>query len=167
MAEGLAVSCSAGKPTRPVGQPEHQNYSPRTLRRATASAVGTNAKEFIDARDRLKDGIKSGGEWFSTVELENAIAEHPAVVEATVVGVPDPQWDERPLACVALAEGAAVSPAELRDFLEGRVAHWWIPKRWTFLDAIPKTSVGKYDKPAVRRLYRDGEMTIEIGGKYT
>jgi fatty-acyl-CoA synthase len=135
------------------------------LRTGDLGTVGPGG--WIVVRDRLKDGIKSGGEWISTVELENVIAEHPAVVEATVVGVPDPKWDERPLACVSLAEGAAVSSAELRDFLEGRVAHWWIPERWTFLDAIPKTSVGKYDKRAVRRLYRDGEMTIEIGGKST
>ncbi|ADI11771.1 long-chain-fatty-acid--CoA ligase [Streptomyces bingchenggensis BCW-1] len=119
---------------------------------------------WIVVRDRLKDGIKSGGEWISTVELENAIAEHAAVVEATVVGIPDPKWGERPLACVSLAEGAVVSPAELRDFLKGRVTHWWIPERWTFLDAIPKTSVGKYDKRAVRQLYRDGAMSIEMGG---
>ncbi|MEU6577536.1 long-chain fatty acid--CoA ligase [Streptomyces sp. NPDC046805] len=119
---------------------------------------------WIVVRDRLKDGIKSGGEWISTVELENAIAEHPDVVEATVVGVPDPTWDERPLACVALAEGASVTPAELREFLEGRVARWWIPERWTFLDAVPKTSVGKYDKRAVRRMYQNGEMRVEGGG---
>ncbi|GGN19280.1 long-chain fatty acid--CoA ligase [Streptomyces fuscichromogenes] len=135
------------------------------LRTGDLGTVGPGG--WIVVRDRLKDGIKSGGEWISTVELENAIAEHPAVVEATVVGVPDPKWDERPLACVALAEGATVSSAELREFLEGRVAKWWIPERWTFLDAIPKTSVGKYDKRAVRRLYREGEMTIEIGGKAT
>ncbi|MFC4469815.1 long-chain fatty acid--CoA ligase [Streptomyces xiangluensis] len=119
---------------------------------------------WIVVRDRLKDGIKSGGEWISTVELENAIAAHPAVIEATVVGVPDPKWDERPLACVALAEGAALTPADLREFLEGRVAHWWIPERWTFLEAVPKTSVGKYDKRAVRQMYRDGEMHVESGG---
>ncbi|MEU3657075.1 long-chain fatty acid--CoA ligase [Streptomyces sp. NPDC032161] len=119
---------------------------------------------WIVVRDRLKDGIKSGGEWISTVELENAIAEHPAVIEATVVGVPDPKWDERPLACVALAEGASVTSAELRQFLEGRVARWWIPERWTFLDEVPKTSVGKYDKRAVRRMYQGGEMHVEKGG---
>ncbi|WP_432066243.1 long-chain fatty acid--CoA ligase [Streptomyces sp. C10-9-1] len=122
---------------------------------------------WITVHDRLKDGIKSGGEWISTVELENAIAEHPAVVEATVVGVPDPRWDERPLACVTPAAGATVTAAELRRFLEGRVAHWWIPERWTFLDTIPKTSVGKYDKRAVRRMYHDGAMHIEIGGIHT
>ncbi|WP_460073028.1 long-chain fatty acid--CoA ligase [Streptomyces sp. YKOK-I1] len=135
------------------------------LRTGDLGTVGPGG--WIVVRDRLKDGIKSGGEWISTVELENAIAEHPAVVEATVVGVPDPKWDERPLACVALAEGAGLSAAELRDFLKGRVANWWIPERWTFLAAIPKTSVGKYDKRAVRRLYRDGEISIEIGGKDT
>ncbi|WP_217576746.1 long-chain fatty acid--CoA ligase [Streptomyces sp. GbtcB7] len=115
---------------------------------------------WVVVRDRLKDGIKSGGEWISTVELENAIAEHPLVVEATVVGVPDPRWDERPLACVALADGARVSADELRQFLAGRVARWWIPERWTFLDAVPKTSVGKYDKRAVRQLYREGRMDV-------
>lgn len=132
------------------------------LRTGDLGTVGPGG--WIVVRDRLKDGIKSGGEWISTVELENAIAEHPAVLEATVVGVPDATWDERPLACVSLVRGAVVSTVELREFLEGRVAHWWIPERWTFLDAIPKTSVGKYDKRAVRRLYRDGAMTIEIGG---
>jgi fatty-acyl-CoA synthase len=115
---------------------------------------------WVVVRDRLKDGIKSGGEWISTVELENAIAEHPEVLEATVVGVPDPRWDERPLACVVLVDGAQVTVEELRQFLAGRVARFWIPERWTFLDAVPKTSVGKYDKRAVRGLYREGRMDV-------
>lgn len=132
------------------------------LRTGDLGTVGPGG--WIVVRDRLKDGIKSGGEWISTVELESVIAEHPAVDEATVVGVPDPKWDERPLAVVALADGAAVTSAELRQFLEGRVARWWIPERWTFLDAVPRTSVGKYDKRAVRRMYHQGEMKIESGG---
>ncbi|MFF7477032.1 long-chain-fatty-acid--CoA ligase [Streptomyces sp. NPDC008092] len=116
---------------------------------------------WVVVSDRLKDGIKSGGEWISTVQLENVIAEHPAVVEATVVGVPDPRWEERPLACVVLAEGADTAVEDLRDFLEGRVARWWIPERWCFVSAVPKTSVGKYDKRAVRRLFDNGELAVE------
>ncbi|MFK0213486.1 long-chain fatty acid--CoA ligase [Streptomyces sp. NPDC090298] len=115
---------------------------------------------WVVVSDRLKDGIKSGGEWISTIELENAIIEHPAVLEAVVVGVPDPRWEERPLACVSLVPGADVDGDELRAFLGGRVARWWIPERWSFLDAVPKTSVGKYDKRAVRSLYGDGALDV-------
>ncbi|MFE7512855.1 long-chain fatty acid--CoA ligase [Streptomyces sp. NPDC057540] len=115
---------------------------------------------WVVVSDRLKDGIKSGGEWISTIELENAIIEHPAVLEAVVVGVPDPRWEERPLACVSLVPGAAVGGDELRAFLGGRVARWWIPERWSFMDAVPKTSVGKYDKRAVRSLYGDGALDV-------
>ncbi|MEU6169441.1 long-chain fatty acid--CoA ligase [Streptomyces tanashiensis] len=115
---------------------------------------------WVVVSDRLKDGIKSGGEWISTIELENAIIEHPAVLEAVVVGVPDPRWEERPLACVSLVPGAGVDGDELRAFLTGRVARWWIPERWSFVDAVPKTSVGKYDKRAVRTLYGDGALDV-------
>ncbi|MFE5595612.1 long-chain fatty acid--CoA ligase [Streptomyces sp. NPDC056549] len=115
---------------------------------------------WVVVSDRLKDGIKSGGEWISTIELENAIIEHPAVLEAVVVGVPDPRWEERPLACVSLVPGAGVGGDELRAFLSGRVARWWIPERWSFVDAVPKTSVGKYDKRAVRSLYGDGALDV-------
>ncbi|MFJ7958865.1 long-chain fatty acid--CoA ligase [Streptomyces sp. NPDC096319] len=119
---------------------------------------------WVVVSDRLKDGIKSGGEWISTIELENAIIEHPAVLEAVVVGVPDPRWEERPLACVSLVPGAGVGAEELRAFLSGRVARWWIPERWSFVDAVPKTSVGKYDKRAVRSLYGDGELDVRETG---
>ncbi|MGA5064363.1 long-chain fatty acid--CoA ligase [Streptomyces exfoliatus] len=115
---------------------------------------------WVVVSDRLKDGIKSGGEWISTIELENAIIEHPAVLEAVVVGVPDPRWEERPLACVSLVPGAEVGGDELREFLTGRVARWWIPERWSFVDAVPKTSVGKYDKRSVRQLYADGALDV-------
>ncbi|SED90073.1 long-chain fatty acid--CoA ligase [Streptomyces sp. TLI_105] len=119
---------------------------------------------WVVVSDRLKDGIKSGGEWISTIELENAIIEHPAVLEAVVVGVPDPRWEERPLACVSLVPGAGVGGDELREFLSGRVARWWIPERWSFVDAVPKTSVGKYDKRAVRALYGEGALDVWAPG---
>jgi fatty-acyl-CoA synthase len=104
--------------------------------------------------------IKSGGEWVSSVELENAIMAHPDVVEAAVIGVPDPRWDERPLACVVLREGSEANAAVLREFLCGRVSKWWIPERWAFVDAIPKTSVGKFDKKMLRARQREGAMAI-------
>ena len=120
---------------------------------------------FVDPRgyaqitDRSKDVIKSGGEWISSVELENAIIAHPEVVEAAVVGVPDDTWDERPLACVVRKKGSSISPDELRAYLEGKVAKWWLPERWVFIDEIPKTSVGKFDKKALRKRHAVGGLT--------
>jgi fatty-acyl-CoA synthase len=105
---------------------------------------------WVQLKDRLKDGIKSGGEWISTVELENAIAEHPAVLEVAVVGVPDPKWEERPHAFVTIADGTELGKDELVAFLDGRVAKWWIPEHWTFTNDIPRTSVGKIDKNSLR-----------------
>jgi fatty-acyl-CoA synthase len=100
--------------------------------------------------DRAKDLVKSGGEWISSAQLESAIAAHPAVREAAVIAVPDARWGERPLALVA-ADGATAE--ELREFLRPRVANWWIPERIEFVDAIPRTAVGKYDKRRLRELY--------------
>ena len=110
--------------------------------------------------DRAKDVIKSGGEWISSVELENALMGHPAVLEACVVGVPDDKWGERPLATVVVRDGAAVTVAELRQFLEGRTAHWQVPERWAFIEQVPKTSVGKFDKKRLRAGYADGELEV-------
>jgi fatty-acyl-CoA synthase len=111
---------------------------------------------FVTLTDRAKDVIKSGGEWISSVELENCLIGHPDVVEAAVVGVPDERWDERPLALIIVREGASVEPAELRKFLTDKVVRWWLPERWAFADEIPRTSVGKYDKKAIRSRYADG-----------
>jgi fatty-acyl-CoA synthase len=94
------------------------------------------------------------------VELENAIMGHPDVVEAAVVGVPDPRWDERPLACVVLRDGAAADPESIRSFLESRVARWWIPERWCFIREVPKTSVGKFDKKVLRARFAAGELEV-------
>ncbi|MEH1016152.1 fatty acid--CoA ligase [Micromonospora sp. CPCC 206060] len=123
--------------------------------------VGTLSPDgFITLTDRAKDVIKSGGEWISSVELENALMAHPAVLEACVIGVPDERWDERPLATVVLREGVTATAEELRDFLAGSVARWQLPERWAFVDAVPRTSVGKFDKKAVRARYADGALAV-------
>ncbi len=116
---------------------------------------------YITLTDRAKDVIKSGGEWISSVELEGTLMAHPAVREAVVVGVPDERWDERPLAAVVLKEGESVTPAELREWLSGRVAKWWVPERWTIVSEVPKTSVGKFDKKVLRKAYADGDLQVE------
>ena len=100
------------------------------------------------------------GEWISSVELENEIMAHPAVREAAVIGVPDERWSERPLACVVLKGGETAGIEELCHFLEKRVAKWWLPERWTFIEEIPKTSVGKYDKKILRARFGEGVYQI-------
>jgi len=115
---------------------------------------------FLKLTDRTKDVIKSGGEWISSVELENQVMGHPAVAEAAVVGIPDEKWDERPLVAVVLKEGASVQPAELREFLAGKVARWQVPENFTYIEEVPKTSVGKFDKKRIRADYADGKLDI-------
>lgn len=125
--------------------------------------VGTvEANGFIMISDRAKDVIKSGGEWISSVDLENTLMGHPAVLEAAVIGVPDERWDERPLACVVLGPDQTAPAGELRSYLEGKVAKWWLPERWSFIDEIPKTSVGKFDKKVLRQRLSDGDMEVEM-----
>jgi fatty-acyl-CoA synthase len=116
---------------------------------------------FLTVSDRTKDVIKSGGEWISSVELENEVMAHPAVFEAAVVAIPDERWSERPLVCVVPTPGETPpTPAELLHFLEPRVARWWLPDQWVFLSAIPKTSVGKFDKKVLRAQYAKGELDV-------
>jgi fatty-acyl-CoA synthase len=118
---------------------------------------------FITLTDRAKDVIKSGGEWISSVDLENCLVGHPDVVGAAVVGVPDERWQERPLAVIVLKEGAASDAAELRKYLADKVVRWWLPERWTFVDKIPLTSVGKYDKKSIRsRHAENGYRVTEV-----
>jgi fatty-acyl-CoA synthase len=144
------------------GEPDPDKFRDGWLR---TGDVGTlSADGFLTLTDRAKDVIKSGGEWISSVELENALMAHPAVLEACVVGVPDEKWSERPLATVVLREGATVTVDELRGFLGDRVARWQMPERWAFIEAVPKTSVGKFDKKVVRSRYADGALeVVEIG----
>lgn len=115
---------------------------------------------FLTLTDRAKDVIKSGGEWISSVELENLLIAHSGVHEAAVIGVPDEKWQERPLALVVVKPGADITPDELRAFLDGKVATWWIPERWAFVPEIPRTSVGKYDKKVLRACYTAGDYNI-------
>jgi fatty-acyl-CoA synthase len=115
---------------------------------------------FITITDRAKDVIKSGGEWISSVQLENLLMGHPEVVEAAVVAVPDDKWGERPLAAVVVVEGADVSAAELRDHLSISVPTWQLPERWSFVSDVPKTSVGKFDKKLLRSRYAQGALKV-------
>jgi fatty-acyl-CoA synthase len=116
---------------------------------------------YVTLTDRAKDVIKSGGEWISSVDLENHLIAHPSVLEAAVVGVPDERWQERPLAAVVLKEGEKATAAELREFLADKVAKWWLPERWTFVGEVPRTSVGKYDKKTIRARYAEGRYQVE------
>ncbi|HVQ57385.1 MAG TPA: long-chain fatty acid--CoA ligase [Solirubrobacterales bacterium] len=114
--------------------------------------VGTlDGDGWLRITDRAKDVIKSGGEWISSVDIESALMAHPAVAEAAVIALPDERWSERPLACV-VAPGEGVEPEELREFIAPRVAKWWLPDEFAFLDEIPKTSVGKFDKKVLRQM---------------
>jgi fatty-acyl-CoA synthase len=110
---------------------------------------------YVRLVDRTKDVIKSGGEWISSVALENDLMAHPAVAEAAVIGVTHPRWGERPLACVVVRPGAEATAGELVAFLEGRVPKWWVPDDVVFLDQIPRTSVGKFSKKDLRERYAD------------
>ena len=126
----------------------------------TGDVASVTADGFIQITDRAKDVIKSGGEWISSVDLENTLMGHHAVREAAVVAVPDARWDERPLACVVLREGQSATPAELCAYLEDKVAKWWLPERWTFIPEVPKTSVGKFDKKVLRAQYADNALDV-------
>ncbi|MDG3017054.1 long-chain fatty acid--CoA ligase [Speluncibacter jeojiensis] len=115
---------------------------------------------FLTLTDRTKDIIKSGGEWISSVDLENAVMGHPSVVEAAVIAVPDERWDERPLVAVVLREGSDTTVADLRDFLADKVAKWQVPENWALITEVPKTSVGKFDKKRLRADFRDGGLAV-------
>ncbi|MBO0814576.1 MAG: fatty acid--CoA ligase, partial [Actinobacteria bacterium] len=102
-----------------------------------------------------------GGEWISSMELENALMGHPDVAEAAVIGVPDDKWGERPLATIVRREGTAVTAEELREFLAGKVPKWQLPERWSFIAEVPKTSVGKFAKTRIRDAYAHGEYQVQ------
>jgi fatty-acyl-CoA synthase len=126
------------------------------LRTGDIASVDESAS--VQITDRSKDVIKSGGEWISSVELENELMAHPDVIEAAVIAKPDERWSERPLCCVVLREGSQVSAGELVEHLRGRVAKFWLPDEFAFIDAVPKTSVGKFDKKVLRARLADGEL---------
>jgi fatty-acyl-CoA synthase len=121
----------------------------------TGDVVTFDGEGYMRIADRSKDLIKSGGEWISSVDLENALAGHPAVREAAVVAVPHPKWDERPVACVVLKDGASITGADLRNFLAPTFAKFWLPDAFVFLPQIPRTATGKYLKAALREQLKD------------
>jgi len=121
--------------------------------------IGTiDDRGYFQITDRAKDVIKSGGEWISSVELENLLANSPDVLEAAVIGIPDPKWTERPLA-VIVPRGDA-DPVKLAAFLDGKVASWQVPENWAFIDEVPKTTVGKFDKKVLRARYAEGALDV-------
>jgi fatty-acyl-CoA synthase len=121
----------------------------------TGDVVTIDPEGYVRITDRAKDLIKSGGEWISSVDLENALMGHPAVREAAVVGLPHPRWSERPVACVVLRPGSVATPSELREYLEPRFAKFWLPDAFLFLDQIPRTAAGKFLKSALREQHKD------------
>jgi fatty-acyl-CoA synthase len=121
---------------------------------ATIDALG-----YMQITDRAKDVIKSGGEWISSIELENLAVGHPKVAEAAVIGVPHPKWTERPLLIVALKAGQSAEPAEILDYMRGKIADWWLPEAVVFVEEIPHTATGKILKTALRERFRERRMT--------
>jgi acyl-CoA synthetase (AMP-forming)/AMP-acid ligase II len=124
----------------------------------TGDIASIDEQGYIRISDRSKDVIKSGGEWISSVELENHLMAHPAVLEAAVIAKPDERWTERPLACVVLKENCSCTPEELREHLAPRVAKWWLPDEFAFIGEVPKTSVGKFDKKVLRQSLAEGKL---------
>ena len=121
----------------------------------TGDVATANPEGYIRLVDRTKDLIKSGGEWISSVELENEIMAHPDVVEAAVIGVASTRWGERAMACVVPVEGTDLTADEVLEWLEGRVVKWWLPDRVEFIEEVPKTSVGKFSKKTLRDRFAD------------
>lgn len=119
----------------------------------TGDVAAVDRWGFVRLVDRTKDLVKSGGEWISSVDLENEIMAHPAVAEAAVIGIPHEKWTERPLACVVVKPGESVTAEELLGFLAPRVAKWWLPDAVEFIDEVPKTSVGKFSKKTLREKF--------------
>ena len=120
----------------------------------TGDIVSIDEIGYVKIQDRTKDLVKSGGEWISSVDLENTIMGHPAVAEAAVIAIPHPKWDERPLAAVVVKEGATVTEDEIKAYLADHVAKWWIPDAVEFIDEVPKTSVGKFKKTELREMFK-------------
>jgi fatty-acyl-CoA synthase len=124
----------------------------------TGDIATIDAEGYVAIADRAKDLIKSGGEWISSVDLENAIMAMPGVAEAAVIGINHVKWQERPLACVVVRKDAAVTKQQVIEHLSAKFAKWWMPDDVVFLEALPKTSVGKFDKKVLRAQYQDYQL---------
>jgi fatty-acyl-CoA synthase len=125
----------------------------------TGDVATISPNGYVRLVDRTKDLVKSGGEWISSVELENAIMAHPKIAEAAVIGIPDEKWSERPLACVVPADGEDITLDELKEFLAKRVPKWWLPDDMEIIDEVPKTSVGKFSKKTLREQFAERKTT--------
>ncbi|WP_246864648.1 long-chain fatty acid--CoA ligase [Spongiibacter thalassae] len=121
----------------------------------TGDVACFDERGYMHITDRLKDVIKSGGEWISSIELENCAVDHPDVAEAAVVGIPHPKWTERPLLLVVLNDGASLTEAEMLAWFDGKVAKWWVPGACVFVDSLPHTATGKLSKKDIRAEYKD------------
>jgi fatty-acyl-CoA synthase len=135
---------------------EDEKFATGWLRTGDIASVDEHGT--VQITDRSKDVIKSGGEWISSVELENELMSHPDVIEAAVIAKPDERWAERPLCCVVLREQSSVGAPELVEHLRDRVARWWLPDEFAFVAEIPKTSVGKFDKKVLRGRLAEGTL---------
>jgi fatty-acyl-CoA synthase len=120
----------------------------------TGDVASIDPEGYVQITDRTKDLIKSGGEWISSIDVETMIMGHPKVLEAAVIAVPHPKWVERPLACVVPKPGERVTPAEILEFLRPKLARWALPDEVVLIEAVPKTSVGKFDKKVLRERFK-------------
>jgi acyl-CoA synthetase (AMP-forming)/AMP-acid ligase II len=136
----------------------HEKFRDGWLR--TGDVGSLDPRGYLSITDRAKDVIKSGGEWVSSVELENAIMAYADVAEAAVIAIPDARWEERPLACLVARDGRNVDIPALQTFLQSRVARWWIPEAWALVEELPRTSVGKLDKKALRAVFAEGALPV-------
>jgi len=127
----------------------------------TGDVATVDSEGYLRLVDRTKDVVKSGGEWISSVELENEIMAHPKVAEAAVIGIKHRKWSERPLACVVVRDGETLTRDEVLEFLDGRVAKWWLPDDVVFIDEVPKTSVGKFSKKTLRDRFADYHLPTD------
>lgn len=139
-----------------INQPDGDGFHDGWLRTGDMGSIDQDG--YIVLSDRAKDAVKSGGEWISSMKLEEAIRSHPAIEDVAVVAVPDPRWQERPGALLVLRPGQTVDPSELAEWLRPLVASWWLPSFWAVCDALPRTSVGKIDKKLIRQRIKEGSI---------
>jgi fatty-acyl-CoA synthase len=119
----------------------------------------------MQVTDRAKDVIKSGGEWISSIDLENLAVGHPKVAEAAVIGVKHPKWDERPLLVIVLRKDQSASKGEILEFMQGKVAKWWLPDDVVFVDEIPHTATGKIQKTVLRQRFKDYNLPSNVAAE--
>jgi fatty-acyl-CoA synthase len=141
-------------------QDDPSGFSDGWLRTGDIGSISPNG--VLQLRDRIKDVIKSGGEWISSMELEEVLGTHPDVVEVAVIGVEDERWGERPLAIVSLSDGATADSVALAGHVAARVSRWQVPERWALVGQLPRTTAGKIDKSELRHRYTTQEFTVEV-----